>query len=85
MTVPDGDPSKIYTLEGRDVTVVLTAIPHDRCNPRAPSHLTYNKSYRIDFIYRTSSPQKRLAAKHDLFQSAADVGEQLAPFTECPD
>jgi hypothetical protein len=83
VTTPDADPTKIYTLENSDVTVVLGAMPHDRCDPNAPWHLTYDKAYRVDFVYRTSSASRRQAAKRELFQSAADVGERLIPFAEC--
>jgi hypothetical protein len=84
VTVADADPSKIYTLESRDVTVVLVAMPHDRCNPNGPHHLSYDKAWRVDFVYSTSSPERRQIAKRELFQSAADVEERLVRFAECP-
>ena len=81
---PDADPSRIYRLDGSGVTVILTAMPHDRCNPNASWHTTWDKAYRLDFVYRTSSPTKRADARRKLFQAASDVGERLVPFVECP-
>jgi hypothetical protein len=72
-------------MSGGDVTVVLVPMPHDRCNSNGSHHLTYDKAYRVDFVYRTSSPAKRAEAKRKLFQAASDVGESLATFAECPD
>jgi hypothetical protein len=82
--VPDADPSKIYTLESRGISVTLSAIPHDRCNPNAPHHTTWDKAYRIDFVYLTSDRVQREAAKRKLLQAASDVGERLIRFEECP-
>lgn len=84
VTVPDADPSKQYELDGRDVTVILSAMPHDRCNPNGSHHLTWDQAYRVDFVYRTSAADKRQAAKGKLFAAASDVGERLAKFEECP-
>jgi hypothetical protein len=84
VTVFDADPSKQYEVDGRDVTVVLSAMPHDRCNPNASHHLTWDQAYRVDFVYRTSAADKRQAAKRKLIAAASDVGERLAKFEECP-
>ena len=81
--LPDHDPSKMYTLEARRVSVTLSAMPHDRCNPNAPYHTTWDKAYRIDFVYRTSDPAERQDAKRKLIQAASDVGERLSVFEEC--
>ena len=64
--------------------VSLAAMPHDRCNPDAPFHTTFDPAYRLDFIFRTTDPTERQAAKQKLFQAAADVGAQLTKFEECP-
>jgi hypothetical protein len=85
VTVPDADPSKHYELDGRDVTVILSAMPHDRCNPNASHHLSWDQAYRVDFVYRTSAPEKRRVAKQKLFEAAATVGERLVRVEECPD
>ena len=82
--LPDQDPNKVYWLKGRDVIVSLGAMPHDRCNPNASFHTTFDPAYRVDFVYRTSDPTERQAAKKKLFQAASDVGERLTKFEECP-
>jgi hypothetical protein len=81
--VPDADPSKTYTLEAGDVTVVLEAIAHDRCNPNGSRHLTWEKAYRIDLVYRTTSEPERESAKRELLLAAADVGQRLTKFQVC--
>jgi len=81
---PDSDRSKMYTLEGNGVSVTLVPMPHDRCNPNASHHLSYDQAYRVDFVYRTSARPEREAAKRKLFQAASDVRERLVRFEECP-
>jgi hypothetical protein len=84
VTVPDADPSKIYRLDASDVTVILSAMPHDRCNPNAPRHTRFDEAYRLDFVYRTAAKTQREMAKQSLFQAVSDVGERMVKFEECP-
>src|SRR3954447_11956718 len=70
---PDSDQSKMYTLEASGVTVVLVPMPHDRCNPNASHHITFDHSYRVDLVYRTSASAKREAAKRKLFEAASAI------------
>ena len=83
VNLPNRDPSKVYWLKSSDVLVALAPMPHDRCNPNAPRHTTFDPAYRVDFVYRTSDPGEREAAKRKLFQAASDVGERLTKFEEC--
>ena len=80
----DEDPSKMYEVEARSVSVTLSPMPHDRCNPNAPRHTTWDKAFRVDFVYLTADRAKREAAKQKLLQAASDVGERLERFKECP-
>ena len=82
--LPNEDPNETYWFKASDAMVVLSAMPHDRCNPSAPWHTTFDAAYRLDFVYRTPNRAKREAAKHKLFQAASDVGERLTKFEECP-
>lgn len=83
VNLPDQDPHKTYWFKARNVRVVLSAMPHDRCNPHAPRHTTFDPAYRVDFVYRTSNPAKREAARKKFLQAVSDVGERLTKFEEC--
>jgi hypothetical protein len=80
---PSQDPSKSYLLRSRDAMIVLSAIPHDRCDFNAPMHTTFDPAYRVDFIYLTEERAKREAAKQKLFEAASEIGERLTKFNEC--
>ena len=81
---PGSDVSRLFSLSGRGVTVVVNPIPDDRCNPNAPLHATYKEAeYRIDLVYDTQSQSDRQSAKHILDDSAKEVGQKLVPFREC--
>lgn len=84
ITLPSQDPNKDYVLKTTDVMVGLSAMPHDRCNPNASLHTTFDPAYRVDFVYRTADPAKREGAKKKLFRAASDVGTRLTKFEECP-
>ena len=84
VTAPSMDPNKLYSFKSANVRVVFMAMPHDRCNAKAPFHTTFDPAYRVDFVYRTTEVKQRTAAKAKLFQAAADVGERLTKFEECP-
>ena len=74
----------MYELDGSGVMVVMVPMIHGRCDSNAPHHMTYDPAYRIDFVYRTSSREKREAARRKLFEAASDVNERLVRFEECP-
>jgi hypothetical protein len=80
----DQDPYKMYEIEARNVSVTLSPMPRDRCNPNASRHTTWDNSFRIDFVYLTADRAKRAAARQKLIQAASDVGERLERFQECP-
>jgi hypothetical protein len=84
VNLPNQDPHKAYLLKSSDVSVVLSPMPHDRCNPNAPWHTTFDPAYAVDLVYWTSDPAERQAAKQTLFQAASDIGERLTKFEECP-
>jgi hypothetical protein len=84
LDIPDSDPSEMFTLEGRDATIVVIAEPDDRCNPNAPRHATYHrKLYRADLVSRTRSQPTRMQAQQKLIGSAKQVGLPIQPFKEC--
>ena len=82
--LPTQDPIKNYSLKAGNAIIVLSAMPHDRCNPDAPMHTTFDPAYRVDFVYRTEHRAKRQAARQKLFQAVSEVGERLTKFEECP-
>jgi hypothetical protein len=84
LNLSDSDVTRLFSLSGRGVTVVVNPVPDDHCNPNAPFHSTYrNGEYRIDLVYETSSQAERQAAKRILADSAKEVGQGLIAFKEC--
>jgi hypothetical protein len=81
---PQSDPSQLFEVDGSGVTVMVTPIPDDRCNPNAPMHSTYKQGeYRIDLIYRTPFADKRQQAKKVLGEAAKEAGQALTTFKAC--
>ena len=84
LNLPDSDPAEVFTIRSWNVTVIIDPVPDDRCNPNASMHSTYKQGeYRVDLVYRTSSSEKREAAKRLVLVSAADRGLTAVPFKEC--
>lgn len=84
INLPDSDVSRLFRIDGHGVTVVVTPIPDDRCNPNAPWHSTYRDGeYRIDLVYYTRSQVERQSAKRILANSAREVGQTVSRFREC--
>ena len=84
LNIPDSDPTEIFSIDGRDAFITVAAVADDRCNPNAPMHLTYKQGeYRVDLVYETNAPAKRLAAKQLLLKSTSEAGLAAVPFEEC--
>jgi hypothetical protein len=81
---PQSDPSKLFRVDGRGVTVVVNPVPDDRCDPNAPLYSTYKQGeYRIDLVYRTRSADRRQQASKALAEAASEAGHTITTFKEC--
>jgi hypothetical protein len=84
VNLPRADKSTLYRLEGSDFALIVNPLPDDRCNVNASNHSTfYQKQYRLDLVYRTTSREVRMTIRRNLMNSVARLNLPIEEFKGC--